>query len=92
MSLLLQKLTNFILKHSSEIELDIIRLLKEYGEEIRVEGMSTYIEGHGQVNILFISLENENKVLIHLSDCSTIGLEYLDGLQLLRIYDFIVYV
>jgi hypothetical protein len=65
MSLLFQKLTNSILRHYSEIESDVIRRLKESGKEIKVEGMTTYIEGHDQVDVLSVSLTDENGVLLH---------------------------
>jgi hypothetical protein len=90
MSLLLQKLTNSILKNYSEIESDIIQRLKESGE-IKVENISTYIEGHEQVDILSIELTNDNAVALRLSDKTTIGLDCLDGLQLLNVYDYIVF-
>jgi hypothetical protein len=91
MSLLLQKLTNYILKHSSDIESDIVCRLKETGGEIRLENMNVYIEGHDYVDIRSVALTEGNDTVLPLSDGSTIGLDCLDGLQLLRVYDFIVY-
>jgi hypothetical protein len=90
MSLLLQKLTNSILKNYSEIESDIIQCLKESGK-IKVENISTYIEGHEQVNIMSAELTDDNAVALCLSDKTTIGLDCLDGLQLLNVYDYIVF-
>jgi hypothetical protein len=90
MSLLLQRLTNSILKNYSEIECDIIQRLRASGE-VRVENISTYIEGHEQVNIVFVELEDDNAVAVHLSDDSAIGLDSLDGLQLLNVYDCVVF-
>jgi hypothetical protein len=91
MSLLLKRLTNSILKSYSEIESDIIRRLKESEGNVKIEDIETYIEGHDDVRITSAVLSDENGVELHLSDHSTIGLDSLDGLQLLRVYDFIVY-
>jgi hypothetical protein len=91
MSLLLQKLTNSILTNYSEIERDVIHRLKEFGNKIEVENLQTYIEGHDQVGILSAALTEEGAVSLHLSDNSSIGLDCLDGLQLLRVYDYIVF-
>jgi hypothetical protein len=51
----------------------------------------TYIQDHDRVDILSVTLSDENTVLLDLSDGSTIDLECLDGLQLLHVYDCIVY-
>jgi hypothetical protein len=90
MSLLLQRLTNSILKNYSEIECDIIQRLRASGE-IRIKNISMYIEGHDQVDIMSVELEDDNAVAVHLSDESAIGLDSLDGLQLLIVYDCVVF-